>query len=326
MGKRVKQYKKLMRSFQMLGFREPYQLLMTSDILLDTLKLDLIPLFEKALSTKNLKPMITQCCIRALYAKNTGPNRDPNAAAAIERAKTFERRRCGHLMDEDAHPERECMLSVVDPKKKGENKFRYIVATQDDHLREMLRSVVPTPLMYVKRSVLILEPMADSSQKVREREERAKFMSGIVRGSKRKREDEEDDVKDSDNERGKGGKGGKGGNEDEDMDSGDERAKRKKEAEKPPKKKKNHGKKGPNPLAVKKKKKEDGKEGEKPRPKKEAQAAGEAKTDEGSAEQKAKRKRRKKAPTAGAAQSGGGENTEGGAAADAGKAVVAEED
>lgn len=134
MGKRVKQYKKLMRSFQMLGFREPYQLLMTSDILMDTLKLDLLTLFEKTLSTKNLKPMITQCCIRALYAKNMGPSRDPNAAAAIERAKTFERRRCGHLMDEDAKPERECMLSVVDPKRRGENKFRYIVATQDDHL------------------------------------------------------------------------------------------------------------------------------------------------------------------------------------------------
>lgn len=63
MGKRTKQYKKLMRSFEFLGFRQPYQLLMTSDVILDTLKLDLIPLLEKTLSTKNLKPMITQCCI-----------------------------------------------------------------------------------------------------------------------------------------------------------------------------------------------------------------------------------------------------------------------
>jgi U3 small nucleolar RNA-associated protein 23 len=55
-------------------------------------------------------------------------------AAAIERAKGFERRRCGHLMDEDPLSERECMLSVVDPKGNGQNKFRYIVATQDDDL------------------------------------------------------------------------------------------------------------------------------------------------------------------------------------------------
>ncbi|KAK0656093.1 Fcf1-domain-containing protein [Cercophora newfieldiana] len=174
MGKRTKQYKKLMRSFEFLGFRTPYQVLMTSDILLDTLKLDLITLFEKTLSTKNLKPMITQCCIRALYDKNHGPNRDPAVAAAIERAKTFERRRCGHLMDEDAKSERECMLSVVDPKGNGQNKFRYIVATQDEELRNRLRSVVPTPLMYVRRSVVILEPMAEASAKVRAREELAK--------------------------------------------------------------------------------------------------------------------------------------------------------
>lgn len=63
MGKRTKQYKKLMRAFELLGFRQPYQLLMTSDVLLDTVKLDLITLFEKTLSTKGLKPMITQCCI-----------------------------------------------------------------------------------------------------------------------------------------------------------------------------------------------------------------------------------------------------------------------
>jgi len=68
MGKRAKQYKKLMRSFEFLGFRQPYQVLMTSDILLDTLKLDLITLFEKTLSTKNLKPMITQCCIVRIWS------------------------------------------------------------------------------------------------------------------------------------------------------------------------------------------------------------------------------------------------------------------
>jgi U3 small nucleolar RNA-associated protein 23 len=63
-----------------------------------------------------------------------GPNRDPAVVAAIDRAKTFERRRCGHLMDKDPLTERECMLSVVDPKGKGENKFRYVVVTQDEWL------------------------------------------------------------------------------------------------------------------------------------------------------------------------------------------------
>lgn len=135
MGKSRKAYKKLMRSFEQLGFRQPYQLLLTSDIVLDTVKLDIMNLFQKTLNTKDIKPMITQCCIRALYAKNKpGPDRDPNVPAAIERAKTFERRRCGHLMDQDPLTERECMLSVVDPKGKGQNKFRYVVATNDEWL------------------------------------------------------------------------------------------------------------------------------------------------------------------------------------------------
>ncbi|KAK4172227.1 putative rRNA-processing protein [Triangularia setosa] len=271
MGKRTKQYKKLMRSFQMLGFREPYQLLMTSDIVLDTMKLDLMTLFEKALSTKNLKPMITQCCIRAMYARN----KEPGVAAAIERAKTFERRRCGHLMDEDPLTERECVMAVVDPKRRNENKFRYVVATQDELLREKLRSVVPTPLMYVKRSVLILEPMAEASQKVRDKEEKAKFMSGIVRGTnKRKREEDETDTDGSGSDDEDAKDKGKGSTQ-----AGDDKPK-----------KKNYGKKGPNPLAVKKAKKvTDGQKEQRPRKEETKVPAPEV-----SGEHKAKRKRRKK--------------------------------
>lgn len=37
-------------------------------------------------------------------------------------------------MDADPLAERDCMLSVVDPKGKGENKFRYVVVTQDEEL------------------------------------------------------------------------------------------------------------------------------------------------------------------------------------------------
>ncbi len=46
-------------------------------------------------------------------------------------------------MDEDPQTEYECMMSVVDPKKKGENKFRYVVVTQDDNL--VSRCLVFTP-------------------------------------------------------------------------------------------------------------------------------------------------------------------------------------
>lgn len=303
MGKSRKAYKKLMRSFEQLGFRQPYQLLLTSDIVLDTVKLDIMNLFQKTLNTKDIKPMITQCCIRALYAKNKpGPDRDPNVPAAIERAKTFERRRCGHLMDQDPLTERECMLSVVDPKGKGQNKFRYVVATNDEWLRHRLRSVVPTPLMYCRRSVMILEPMSEASQQIRDREERQKFKDGIIRRSlKRKRKDgdeKEDSEGDSDSE----GEDGQGQevNKEKSTDatgSADQEQKEKK------KKKKNYGPKQPNPLAMKKAKKEDDKKKKSPsdpqRPKKPSETNADS-----TAEGKAKRKRRRK--TAGGAAEGGG--------------------
>ncbi|KAK3487303.1 Fcf1-domain-containing protein [Neurospora crassa] len=303
MGKSRKAYKKLMRSFEQLGFRQPYQLLLTSDIVLDTVKLDIMNLFQKTLNTKDIKPMITQCCIRALYAKNKpGPDRDPNVPAAIERAKTFERRRCGHLMDQDPLTERECMLSVVDPKGKGQNKFRYVVATNDEWLRHRLRSVVPTPLMYCRRSVMILEPMSEASQQIRDREERQKFKDGIIRRSlKRKREDgdeKEDSKGDSDSE----GEGGQGQEVNKEK-STDATGSAEQEQKEKKKKKKNYGPKQPNPLAMKKAKKEDDKKkktlSNPQRPKKPSET-----TADSTAEGKAKRKRRRK--TAGGSAEGGG--------------------
>ncbi|CCC04902.1 hypothetical protein SMACR_04269 [Sordaria macrospora] len=305
MGKSRKAYKKLMRSFEQLGFRQPYQLLLTSDIVLDTVKLDVMNLFQKTLNTKDIKPMITQCCIRALYAKNKpGPDRDPNVPAAIERAKTFERRRCGHMMDQDPLTERECMLSVVDPKGKGENKFRYVVASNDEWLRHRLRSVVPTPLMYCRRSVMILEPMSDASQQIRDREERQKFKDGIIRRPlKRKIEDGEEEEAseggDSDSEaEGEGAKKEKSLRDAAAPDAGSAAPEKKK-------KKKNYGPKQPNPLARKKAKNEgdDKKQKKSPsdqqqKPKKPSDVNAES-----TAEGKAKRKRRKK--TAGGAAEGG---------------------
>ncbi|KAL1836870.1 hypothetical protein VTJ49DRAFT_4550 [Mycothermus thermophilus] len=299
MGKRAKQYKKLMRAFQQLGFREPYQLLITSDVILDTIKLDLVALFQKTLSTKGVKPMITQCSIRQLYAKNVpGPNKDPNITAAIERAKTFERRRCGHLMDQDALPERECVMSCVDPKGKGENKFRYVVVTQDEYLRDKLRSVVPTPLMYVRRSVMILEPMSESSAQVRLREERSKFLDGIIRrGQKRKRE--EDDDSDSDGHASEGeGEAQSETDQPKESSGGNE--------EKPKKKKKKYGPKGPNPLSVKKSKKKSQPGEQQKKPKKPTMAP----TAEASGEKKAKRKRRKKGGAHGGEGGGDGGGSE----------------
>jgi len=100
-----------------------------------------------------------------------------------------------------------------------------------------MREVAGVPLVYINRSVMILEPMAQRSGEVREAEERGKIRAGLktrrgassvvsMSGDKRKRED---------------------GEEGEDAGGEDEAA--------APKRRKAKGPKAPNPLSVKKAKK-----------------------------------------------------------------------
>jgi U3 small nucleolar RNA-associated protein 23 len=102
-----------------------------TSVIQDTIKLDVARLVEKAVQGK-VKMMISSCCIRVLYQQNKPGTKDPDLRAAIERAKSYERVRCGHLMDSAALNPIDCLTSVLDHKGKG-NKYRYCLATQDEH-------------------------------------------------------------------------------------------------------------------------------------------------------------------------------------------------
>ncbi|KAJ4163251.1 hypothetical protein LMH87_004992 [Akanthomyces muscarius] len=233
-GKRSKQYRKLMEQYCMtFGFREDYQVLVDAEMVEDAcrFKMDLTAGLERTVHGK-VKPMITQCEIRKLYEKKN----EPGIRDAIELAKNYERRRCGHHPDQYPKPlsTLECLSSVVDPKQTGQNKHRYVVASQSQEVRRALRGVRAVPLIYIKRSVMILEPMADDSAEVRLREEKAKFRAELKKrtpSAKRKREEGSDEEEEG------GGGGAKLGNAED-------------------KKKKKFGVgKAPNPLSVKKSKK-----------------------------------------------------------------------
>lgn len=229
--------------------------------------------------------MITQCEIRKLYAQKSVPG----ASEAIDCAKTFERRRCGHHPDEYPEPlsTKECLHSVVDGKDSGSNKHRYVVASQSQEVRRMLRGVRGVPLIYIKRSVMILEPMADESVMVRAREERSKFRAELKSTSslgKRSREDDDEAEKD-----------GTGAGE----------------GEKPKKKKRAPGPKGPNPLAVKKPKKKTTQQ-QQQQDSKSKPTTEEPTEPEGGEPAKKKRRRRKAKSTAeGAAEAANTANSEG---------------
>ncbi|EKG22041.1 hypothetical protein MPH_00632 [Macrophomina phaseolina MS6] len=223
------------------------------------MKIDLASYLERTLQGK-VKPMITQCSMRHLYALKD--------QEVITKAQAFERRRCNHHTLDEPLSTLECIRSVVDPKESKTNKHRYVVASQEQKVRSYLRQIPGVPLIYINRSVMIMEPMAGATEDVRDKAESEKFRTGLktrpaaaATAPKRKRDDDED-----------GGSGGE-----------NEAA-----ATKPEPKKKRKGPKAPNPLSVKKPKKRPEQQPSTQKPKT-GKPAGEE-----TAEEHGKRKRKRK--------------------------------
>jgi U3 small nucleolar RNA-associated protein 23 len=231
-------YKKLLHQYELnFGFREPYQVLLDSQILEDAykFKIDLVARLQKVLGGQ-VKPMITTCDMRHLY------NAKPKNETLILQAKEYERRRCNHQDLEEPLSTLECLSEVVDPKDNGTNKNRYIVASNDARVRGHMRSIAGVPLIYISKSVVLMEPMANATEELREREEKSKFKMGLKgqrkpdQALKRKRDAEEE---------------GEDGNDDDD-DAADGATGN----VQPTKKKRQKGPKQPNPLSMKKAKKD----------------------------------------------------------------------
>lgn len=140
---------------------------------------------------------------------------------------TLPLRHCSHNEDSTPIDESSCLLSLVSPNPElKRNKEHYILATADPpspekvaasstgdakkrkrdeyeaveamrrakSLRISARAVPGVPIIYVKRSVMILEPMSTPSEDVREGFERGKFRAGLDGDStlgKRKRGEDE---------------------------------------------------------------------------------------------------------------------------------------
>lgn len=168
--KRAKAYRKQMLVYNhTFKFREPYQVLIDDQIVLDChgSNFDLVKGLKRTLQAE-VKVMITQCCMQSLY--------ETNNQGAIEMAKTFERRRCNHP-PKDPKPPSECIESVV--SINGQNKHRYVVATQDIDIRRSLRRTPGVPLVYTSRSVMVMEPLSDASSKISNAVEKDKLYKGL---------------------------------------------------------------------------------------------------------------------------------------------------
>ena len=119
--------------------------------------------------------------MRHLYASSASNQ------ALILKTKEFERRRCNHHTLEQPLSSLECLSSVVDPKNSHTNKHRYAVASQDTNIRAHMRNITGVPLIYICRSIMILEPMTTSTIDVKERHEKGKLRTGLKQAARSKK-------------------------------------------------------------------------------------------------------------------------------------------
>ncbi|CAG8563120.1 9444_t:CDS:2 [Paraglomus brasilianum] len=156
--KRAKQYKRHMTLYHIsFGFREPYQILVDSSFLLTvaTYKIDIKTLLPKVMQGV-IKHMYTLCVFNEL--KSSDQNFVPELLI-----EGFERRGCPHRKKPVSSDE--CLASIIG----SENQHRYCIATQNRNLREQLRAIPGVPLIYINRTVLILEPPSNATlEKARE--------------------------------------------------------------------------------------------------------------------------------------------------------------
>ncbi|KAI9506649.1 Fcf1-domain-containing protein, partial [Coemansia spiralis] len=151
--KRVKAYKRAMQFYQKnFGFREPYQVLVAADFILEAVSKNLrvVETLEETLQGK-IKPFVTFCTICDIRKESE------HRAQAIAVSKSFEKRRCLH---KDPISGIQCIGEVMG----DENKYNYCVAVQDDVLRAKLRSIPGVPIIHVKQSTMVLERISEAGK------------------------------------------------------------------------------------------------------------------------------------------------------------------
>ena len=219
---------------------------------------------EKTLHGK-VKPFITKCTLASILGTtDLHTSRRPDF---LPPPPELPLRHCSHSEIEEGKregvlSEEECLLDLlsggVTGNQQPKNKQHFVLATADPlvvkdeskkggvlgkvkgsvsplidaGIRAQVREIPGVPIVYVKRSVMILEELSGASLGVRKREEKDKFRDGLLGMKSRKRKRDEDEGE---------------GNDDNKENGGEVEAA-------VPKKKKAKGTKGPNPLSVLKKK------------------------------------------------------------------------
>ncbi|KIW63857.1 hypothetical protein PV04_08829 [Phialophora macrospora] len=222
-ARRSKKYRKIMSSYQMtFSFREPYQVLLDSHFLrtCHSFHMPLQKYLENTLHGKcNL--FVTKCTLAKIMDAHQkqkernraeGKARTPGRPDFLPPPTEVPLRHCKHKNDEGEElgivSEARCLLDLLAGQPRGnehaKNKQHYILATAEAEereqrargfidVRERARLIPGVPIVYVKRSVMILEEMSGVSERAIRKVEREKFGEGLTGLAGRKRKRGEDD-------------------------------------------------------------------------------------------------------------------------------------
>lgn len=238
-AKRSKKYRKIMQTYQLHhNFREPYQILMTSSFLRAIHAYHMpTPTFLETVLHGKAVPYITQCTLAAVMEGYSGRGRD-GRPVYLPPPTLAPLRYCKHKNEDGeevgAIPETECLYDLISGQAKGnevrKNKNHYIIGAadwdegvkDDDErrrledkrrkrrkagenidvdIRDFARTIPGVPIVYVKRSVMILEEPSTATDRAIRSDEKEKFKDGIggaTRGTKRGRTEPGDDDSDDD--------------------------------------------------------------------------------------------------------------------------------
>jgi U3 small nucleolar RNA-associated protein 23 len=231
-ARRSKKYRKIMSAYQMgFSFREPYQVLLDSHFLktAHSFHMPLQKYLDNTLHGKcNL--FVTKCTLQkvmdahlkkrkendkqkeAATGETTRGQRGPGRPEFLPPPTELPLRHCKHKDDEGQElgvvSEARCLLDLLAGQPHGnehaKNKQHYILATADADerearskgfidVRERARMIPGVPIVYVKRSVMILEELSGASERTLRKAEKDKFGEGLVGLSDRKRKRGQDD-------------------------------------------------------------------------------------------------------------------------------------
>lgn len=153
--KRLKRANRLLTFFKYnFKFVPPYRVLVDGTFCNAALqeKLNLAEQIPKYL-TEETYLMTTNCVLHELEKFG------PLLYGALVIAKQFEIAECTHKTPKAAS---DCLAHLA--RRAASGKQKYFIATQDDELTEKLRSIVGTPIMYIKFKTILLDNVSEATK------------------------------------------------------------------------------------------------------------------------------------------------------------------